>query len=253
MDFSVSDIHFAYESDSVLNGVSMKISGSEIVGVLGPNGSGKTTFMKCLNKILTPKQGSIVFNGADVLSMAYRDVSKIMGYVPQNHAADVSFPTVYEIVMMGRRPYGYWRANSNDDAIVWDALEDMNMVEFATQRFNQLSSGQSQRVLMARAIAQEAKILLLDEPTSNLDVKYQREVMEVVTSIAKTKGVGVCAIIHDLDLALKYCDKGVLLSEGCVASAGPIGDVITSENIKKVYDVEVIIDTNYNRPHVMVP
>lgn len=253
MEFNIDSIAFSYTDDPVLIDVSMELKDSEMIGILGPNGSGKTTFMKCLNRLLTPSCGRMLFNSSDVLKMSHIQIARIMGYVPQNNANDMSFPTVYEVVMMGRRPYGSWKMNSDDEEIVWNALKEMDVDDLALHRFNELSSGQVQRVLMARAIAQEAKILLLDEPTSNLDIKYQIDVMNTVRGLARTKGIGVCAIIHDLELAMKYCDKIVLLHEGRVLAAGPPLDVITPDNIRKVYGIDIIIDHNYGAPHIIIP
>ncbi len=252
MKLIASNIAFSYDSTPVLNDVSMEIAANEVVGVLGPNGSGKTTFVKCINRLLTPLQGSVMMDDVDVLKLKQYEVAKFMGYVPQNSSMEINYPTVYEIVMMGRRPFGNWKTNSTDEDAVWKALQEMDVHHLALHRFNELSSGQTQRVLMARAIAQEAQILILDEPTSNLDIKYQIEVMETVRRIVAEKSVGACAIVHDLELAMKYCDKALLLYEGRILAAGKPIEVITPENIRKVYGVEVAIDEHYDRPHVIV-
>ena len=253
MEFIIDGIAFSYDKTPILKDVSLELKNSEILGILGPNGSGKTTLMKCMNRILTPKQGQIMLNDENLLKMSRIDISKTIGYVPQNNVEELCFPTVYEVVMMGRRPYGYWRMNSDDDEIVWGAMTEMSVDSLATHRFDELSSGQTQRVLMARAIAQRAHVLLLDEPTSNLDIRYQIDVMDTVTDIMNTRGVSVCAIIHDLDLAMKYCDKAVLLHEGLIQSAGKVEEVITEDNVKNVYGVDIIIDHSYGRPHVVIP
>ena len=253
MRFIIDGIAFSYDKSPILKDISLELKDSEILGILGPNGSGKTTLMKCMNRILTPKQGNIILNDENLLKMTRMDISKLIGYVPQNSVEELCFPTVYEVVMMGRRPYGYWRMNSDDDEIVWEAMTEMSVDNLAVHRFDELSSGQTQRVLMARAIAQRANVLLLDEPTSNLDIKYQIDVMETVKGLVGTKGVSVCAIIHDLDLAIKYCDKAVLLHDGLIYSAGKVEDVITENNIRHVYGVDIVIDRTYGRPHVVVP
>ncbi|MBE6519199.1 MAG: ABC transporter ATP-binding protein [Thermoplasmata archaeon] len=252
MRLIASNVAFSYDSNPVLNDVSMEISAGEVVGVLGPNGSGKTTFVKCINRLLTPHQGSILLDDVDVLSLKQHEVAKYMGYVPQNSSMETSYPTVYEIVMMGRRPFGNWKANSTDEDAVWKAMEEMDVHHLALHRFNELSSGQTQRVLMARAIAQEAQIFLLDEPTSNLDIRYQIEVMETIRGIVEEKNVGACAIVHDLELAMKYCDKVILLYQGNILAAGTPVEVITPDNIRLVYGVEIVVDNNYGSPHVLV-
>ena len=253
MKLEVNGVEFSYGSVPVLKSVSLEVNHSEILGILGPNGSGKTTLIKCINKILTPSQGSIALDGSDVMTMKQKDVAKHFGYVPQNTVSDLSCPTVFEVVMMGRRPYSMgWQYSKSDEDIVWNSLEELEVADLAPRSFDRLSSGQTQRVLMARALCQGADVLLLDEPTSNLDIRYQIEVMNTVKRIVKERGVSACAIIHDIDMAMRFCDKAVILSEGEIISAGPTEDVITPENILNAYGVEVTIDRNYGRPHVIV-
>ncbi|MDR3206566.1 MAG: ABC transporter ATP-binding protein, partial [Candidatus Methanoplasma sp.] len=205
------------------------------------------------NRILSPMQGSVLLDSKDVADMRSRELAKVMGYVPQNAVNEFSTPTVYEVVMMGRRPHSVgWQSSEKDDAIVWESLKELGVEDLASRPFNRLSSGQTQRVLMARALTQEAKILLLDEPTSNLDIRYQIEVMDTVRGLAENKGVGVCAIIHDMDAAMRYCDKIIMLDKGMIVAAGRTVDVLTPKNILATYGVSVAVDTNYGRPHIIV-
>jgi iron complex transport system ATP-binding protein len=253
MELRVNGIDFSYGSDPILKSVGLELKRTEVLGILGPNGSGKTTLVKCINRILTPSQGEILLNSESVLRMKIKDVARHIGYVPQNSTNEFSTPSVYEVVMMGRRPHSVgWQSSDKDDRIVWDSLKELGVEDLASRPFNRLSSGQTQRVLMARAITQEAEVLLLDEPTSNLDVKYQMEVMDVVRGLAKNRGVGVCAIIHDMDIAMRYCDKIIMLEDGRITAAGTTEEVLTPENIYDTYGVRVAIDTNYGRPHVIV-
>lgn len=246
-------VKFSYGKELILNGVGFKLEMGEILGILGPNGSGKTTLLKCINKILEPSQGRILLDSENVLKMHARSVAKIMGYVPQNAVNEFSTPTVYEVVMMGRRPHTVgWQSSDTDDRIVWESLSELGVEGLASRMFNRLSSGQTQRVLLARALAQEADILLLDEPTSNLDVRYQLEVMDTILRLTKEKGVGVCTILHDIDVAMKYCDKVIILNDGLVIAAGDTQEVLTPSNIKKVYGIDVIVDDNYGRPRVII-
>ena len=253
MELSVKNVHFSYpHRKDVLNDVGFEMSGNEFVGIIGPNGSGKTTLLKCINRILEPEQGSILLNGDDVGKMRRTDIAKSMGYVPQSSGTELDSPTVYEVVMMGRKPHSGWQTGSDDESIVWDALDSMNVRDLATQNFDSLSSGQVQRVLIARALAQQTDIMLLDEPTSNLDLRYQIEVMDLIKGLVRDRGVGACAIIHDMELTLKYCDKVILMQNGVITAAGKTEDVITPENIKKVYGIDVVIDHHYSRPHVII-
>ncbi len=252
MQLKMDGVEFSYGSIPILKNVNLELQPSEILGILGPNGSGKTTLIRCMNGILTPQQGSIILDAEEVSKMSRKEIAKNLGYVPQNASSERNGPTVLEVVLMGRRPHIVWEFGEHDNEIVWKAMEEMDVKPLANCDFGTLSSGQAQRVLMARAIAQEAKVLLLDEPTSNLDVKYQIEVMRTVHDIAHKKNVSACAIIHDLDLAMRFCDKIVLLHEGRIVAAGPTLSVLNSENIRSVYEVDAIVDTAYGRPRVMI-
>lgn len=252
MLLKMEGVEFSYGSNAVLRNVGLELHPSEILGILGPNGSGKTTLIRCINGILTPQQGSIALDAEEVRSLPRKDVAKNIGYVPQNSSMDSGSPNVFEVVLMGRRPHVKWEFGEKDEEIAWKAMEEMDVKEYAATEFCKLSSGQAQRALIARAIAQEAKILLLDEPTSNLDVKYQIEVMDTIHHLVHEKRIAACAIIHDLDLAMRFCDKAVLLHEGIIAAAGPTRMVLTPDNIRKVYGVEAVIDESYHRPRVLI-
>ena len=245
-------VEFCYGSKSVLKGVSLNLGPSEILGILGPNGSGKTTMMRCINCILEPQQGHIMLDGEDIGSLPRLEMARRIGYVPQSKTDAMTSPTAFEVVLMGRRPHIKWEYGKNDEDIAWKAMEEMNVKNLAGEDFSSLSSGQTQRVLMARAIAQEADVLLLDEPTSNLDVKYQLEVMNTVRGLVDNKCMSAVAIIHDLDLALRYCDRAVILDDGIIVASGRTEDVITPETVKEVYDVDIVIDRHYGRPRVIV-
>jgi iron complex transport system ATP-binding protein len=250
---TVDGVGFSYGSCRILSDVGFTLDRSEILGIIGPNGSGKTTLIRCINRILSPLQGEIFLGSDDITKMKPRDVAKLVGYVPQNAVNEFSTPTVYEVVMMGRRPHSVgWQSSESDDKIVWESLKELGVDDLASRPFNRLSSGQTQRVLMARALTQEANIMLLDEPTSNLDIRYQIEVMDIVRDLAKSKDVGICAILHDMDTAMRYCDKLIMLEGGIITAAGKTADVLTPDNIKRTYGVEVAIDRNYGRPHVII-
>ncbi|MCQ2069699.1 MAG: ABC transporter ATP-binding protein [archaeon] len=253
MELKVDSVEFSYpHKKNILKNVGFEMKAGEFVGIIGPNGSGKTTLLKCINRILEPQQGKILLNGEDLSKMRRIDIAKSIGYVPQSGNNEMSSPTVYEVVLMGRKPHGSWQMNSDDEEIVWKAMYDMNIDDLATQNFDSLSSGQVQRVLMARALAQQADIMLLDEPTSNLDLKYQMEVMNIIRGLVDDNGMGACAIIHDMELTFKFCDKVILMQNGEITAAGAADEVITPENIRSVYGVEAVIDRNYGRPHVII-
>ncbi|MEM0448206.1 MAG: ABC transporter ATP-binding protein [Methanomassiliicoccales archaeon] len=252
MLLKMDDVVFSYGSVSVLQDVCLEAFPGEILGLVGPNGSGKTTMLRCINGILTPKQGRIAIDEEDVKELTRLELTRKIGYVPQNASAEMCTPTVFEVVLMGRRPHITWDYTKRDRDIAWEAMEEMRVKDLALKRFDQLSSGQAQRVLLARAIAQQVRMLLLDEPTSNLDIKHQIEVMRSIRNQVLTKNIGACAVVHDLDLAMRFCDKVVMLHEGKVLAAGARDEVLTTENIRKAYGVETVIAEVYGRKRVLV-
>ncbi len=250
---SVEDIVFSYnDSVCILDKVGLSMDRPEMVGIIGPNGSGKTTLIKCINNILTPEQGRILLDGSDVKKMRMNDVAKKLAYVPQNSERDLNAPNVYEVVLMGRKPHTSWQYTEKDEEIVWKNMKEMEVAHLASHKFDQLSSGQLQRVLIARALTQEAKILLLDEPTSNLDVKYQIEVMNTIRGIIESKNVGACIIIHDLDLAYRFCDRVIMMGDKKIKYVGTPEEVMIPENIKDVFEVDSVIADVNGTKHVVI-
>lgn len=249
----VSKVKFGYNNDRlILNEVGLEVGRGEILGILGPNGSGKTTLIKCLNRLLIPSQGEILLEDTPVKDYSRKEVAMRMGLVPQNTNGENSAPMVYDIVMMGRKPHMTWQFTRSDEERVWSIMRELDIAHLASHHFNELSSGQSQRVLIARAIAQEADVFLLDEPTSNLDVKYQMEVMGLIRKIVDEKNVCACAIIHDLDLAMKYCDKIILLHNGNIVSSGVPSEALSPDTIRRVYGVEAFVENIHGRYRVMM-
>ncbi len=248
-----TDVVFGYRNEEIiLKNVGLTLRKGEILGILGPNGSGKTTFMRCLNRLLTPSQGEIILDDRAISEYSRKELATRVGFVPQSSESELSSPMVYDVVMMGRRPHMTWQFSDKDDEMVWEIMKELDVAHLASHHFNELSSGQSQRVLIARAIAQDVDVLLLDEPTSNLDVKYQIEVMRLIRSLADEKGVSACAIIHDLDLAMRYCDKVVLLHDGVIVSAGTPVEALTPDTIKQVYGVTAYVEDVHGRYRVMI-
>jgi len=252
MSLLADDLVFSYHSEPVLQKVGFSMAGSEIMGIIGPNGSGKTTLLKCINRILAPSQGHVLIDGGDISDMKRLDIARRISYVPQSSNGHQGYPTVFEVVMMGRRPHATWNTGKRDEKEVWKILANLGIDGFASSHFDELSGGERQKVMIARALAQEARVMLLDEPTSNLDIRHQMEVMDLLKDLVRERNMSACAVVHDLDLALKYCDSVVLMDKGKVFSSGKASEVITTYNIKKVYGVDIVIDDTYGRPHVVI-
>jgi iron complex transport system ATP-binding protein len=234
---NISGVTFSYASTVLLKDVTMEIDAPEILGLVGPNGAGKSTLIRCIDRILKPQRGSILLGGRETKKMGRRELAKHLGYVPQ--ATADGFPaTVFDTVLMGRRPHISWGISDSDLGKVAEILKLLEIERFALRDFKSLSGGEKQRVFIARVFAQEPDVLLLDEPTSNLDIKYQLEVLEVTKNVVRKKRISAIIAIHDLNLAARYTDKIVMLKEGGVFAAGTPRAVLTPENIKSVYGVE---------------
>jgi iron complex transport system ATP-binding protein len=240
---TVQGIEFAYSSAKILDDVNFEATPGEIVGILGPNGSGKTTLLKCINHALHPRAGTVLVEGKSISEMTRREIATEMGVVPQN--SGVNFPfTALEIVLMGRGPSlrRFQAEGEKDLEIARKAMEATDVVEFAGRLMTELSGGEKQRVIIARALAQQPKILLLDEPTLHLDVNHQIEILELVRDLVKSQMLTAVIVSHDLNLAARYCDKLILLEKGQVIAAGQVQQVLTSENMAQVFRIKAAID-----------
>lgn len=251
MRIRVDGLSFSYRSSFAVKGVSLELRKSELLGIIGPNGSGKSTLLKCINRILEPRQGLIELDGKNLRSMSRTEIARVAGYVPQNHILSQDGITAFEVVLMGRRPYTSWRSSEDDAEAVWRAIGMLGLEEIAMRNFYELSGGEQQKVLIARAIAQEAKVLLLDEPTSNLDIKHQLEVMDIIKKLVSGDGISAIVVMHDLNLASRYCDKVIMMKNGSIFAAGPPGSVLVSENIATVYGIRAVVNRNDNITYII--
>jgi iron complex transport system ATP-binding protein len=233
----------------ILDGLNLVVEDSEVLGLVGPNGSGKTTLIKCIDKILKPK-GSILIDGRDIDTVSRTDLAKRLGYVPQSSSTPLA-TTVFDTVLMGRRPHISWRVSDSDLDKVADILGLLHLEYLAMRDFSQLSGGQKQKVLIARALAQEPEVLLLDEPTSSLDMKHQLEVMETISSLVKEKKISAVMALHDLNLASMFVDKLAILKGGKIYAAGEPIDLLNAKNIRDVYGVEAVVMNNLDRPYIV--
>jgi len=253
MRLEIRELSFSYNSRDVLKKVNFEVNSGEIVSILGPNGSGKTTLLKCINRMLKP-DGNIFIDGKNVNDIKQMDLARLFGYVPQR-ALNVLPCSIFDAVMIGRRPYIGWGSGKRDKEVVFKVLKLMGMEDMALRPFDGISGGEMQKVLIAKALAQEPKLLLMDEPTSNLDLRHQLDVLRIIGEIVEEKNVSALIAMHDLNLAARFSDKIILLKKGEVYDDGDPRSVITQESIRSVYGVEAIVeednDNNGKKPHVI--
>ena len=255
LDVELKNLNFAYKSRKktfpVLEDISVRIRGAQLVSILGPNGVGKSTLIHCMNRILDPTAGAVTINGYDVDGISIKDLAKFMGYVP--YSSVDNFPlSVTDTVLMGRHPHSKWGTLDDDLCIVHEMLCLIGIEDLADRNFNELSAGQHQKVMLARGLAQEPRIMFLDEPTSNLDIKYQLEITKMLRRLSREKNMMVIMISHDINIAAKYSDNIIMMHDGGIFALGKPADVITSENIKHVYDVDAKVIMDEGRPHIIM-
>ena len=249
VNITIKDLTFSYNSHKILDDLNVVIENSEVLSLVGPNGSGKTTLIKCIDRILKPR-GSILLDGLELERMSRQEVARQIGYVPQSSSTPLA-TTVFDTVLMGRRPHISWKVADSDLDKVAEVLGKLHLEDLAMRDFAQLSGGQKQKVLIARALAQEPAVLLLDEPTSNLDMRHQLEVMEIVRDLAREKKIAVVMAIHDLNLASRFSDKLVMLKNGQVYAAGEPDALLNEENIGKVYGIKAVVMNAVGRPYIV--
>jgi iron complex transport system ATP-binding protein len=235
----VNNIHFSIDDKKILDGISARFGPRKIHGVIGPNGSGKSTLLKNICRIWEPQSGSIVINGKDYIEIPRKELSTLVTLVPQN--TTIGFPiSVFDIVAMGRNPHlgRFEGVRQKDREIIERALRQANIYALKDRNINELSGGEGQLAIIARALATEASLILLDEPTSGLDVKHTLEIVEILFEL-KEQCKTVLVTIHDLNLARKFCDTISILCRGKLFYSGTPEDAFTEENIKRVFEVNV--------------
>ena len=249
MILNVQGLRFHYPSRPVLEDASFAVERGEVLAILGTNGTGKTTLLKCINRILTPAAGSVLIEDQPISALSRNTLAQKIGYVEQQRAG--SRATVFNTVLLGRKPYIRWDISQNDMEIASQALETLGLAEYALRYLDELSGGELQKVIIARALAQEPEILLMDEPTSSLDLKNQLEVLTLIHKISSERGIAVVVAMHDLNLALRFADRFILLKDKTIFTAGGL-EVMTPENIESVYAVPVTIAA-HNGSRVVIP
>ncbi len=243
MSLKVANLSFSFGDKKVLRDISFEVADGEFVGLMGPNGSGKTTLLRCMMDYLPVVSDAVLIDMKPIHTLTQRELARMFAVVPQSSSSDFAF-TAYDIVMMGRIPHVSSRLageSKADEEVVRKSMERTDTLRFANRVFSELSGGERQRVVIARALAQQPKVLLLDEPTVYLDINGQFEIMDLIKRLNKEEGITIVAVLHDVNLAARYCDRIALLNSGAMESIGPPGEVLNPETIQAVYGVEVVI------------
>ncbi|MBB6481894.1 ABC transporter ATP-binding protein [Spirochaeta isovalerica] len=243
-----------YSGRNVLENINLHITPGSILGLIGPNGAGKSTLLNTLARMIKPKKGKVILASKDLWKISSREAASTMAFTPQDSGSALPL-TIRQFVALGRAPHRGWLLpfSCEDRDIVEDALEKTGLSDLAERCITELSGGEQQRAALARVLAQEPEVLLLDEPTSHLDIKYQTEILDLVANLAHDRGISVIISIHDLNTAALYSDHLALVGKGGIASYGTPADVLKEEIISEVYDIPVIVTSHplFGTPMVM--
>jgi iron complex transport system ATP-binding protein len=248
----IQDLGFAYGEAIVLHDVTMAVGSREVFAIVGPNAAGKTTLLRCIERVLIPRTGTIRIDGRDLNSLSVRDVSRRAASVPQSHTP--AFPyTVQDIVLMGRNPHLSVAAQPglHDVEVAQDAMDELGIRDIALRPYTQLSGGQLQMVLLARALAQEAQVLLLDEPTAHLDFRNRHLVLTTIRDLAVQRGLTVIMTVHDPNDAMQYADRVGIVSDGALVALGTPEEVLTADSLGRLYNMPIEVLTDGAR-HVII-
>lgn len=253
MEVKTENMDFGYGDTPVLHGIDLKIDEPGLVCIIGPNGVGKSTLVKCICKIIHPTEGAVYVDGHNLDDIPLKELAKVMGFVPVV-SGDTFSMTVLDTVLMGRHPHQRMGTTSDLDLSIVDrTLNMMGISHLAMRNFNELSAGQHQKVAIARGLAQTPRMLILDEPTSNLDVRHQIQVTGLLRDLAHRHGMTILMISHDLNIAARFADKMIMMATpGIVYRTGTPGEVLTEESIRYVYGVECRIIEDCGRPHAIL-
>lgn len=249
MILQVDDVKFSYNGRGVLEHVHFKVAKGELLVILGPNGVGKTTLLRCINAILKPAAGRVLVEDRNVLKLNVMEIALRIGYVAQRQ--DAGRLTAFDAILMGRRPHIRWRVTPQDLRMVDAVIRHLNLKPLAMRYIDAMSGGELQKVAIARTLVQEPKLLLLDEPTSSLDLKNQIEILKLIQRVVREHAMGAVMSMHDLNMALRFADKYIFLKDGEVYDAGKTREVAAA-TIEAVYGVPVTVQ-RYNGQPVVIP
>jgi iron complex transport system ATP-binding protein len=233
------DLYYNYKEKPVLENINFELVPGEILGIIGPNGCGKTTLLGNLNKNLSPKGGCVMIRDTDLEDLKKKEIAKEIAVIPQTNEIKFSF-TVREIVSMGRMPFQEaFQGESYDDIeIIDDAIQKAGISDMTERYINTMSGGERQKVIIARALAQTPKILLMDEPTLHLDISAQFDILDLISELSKKEGLTVVIVSHDLSMAARYCDRIMMIHNHGIHAMGNTEDVLTPDNMRTVFDVD---------------
>jgi iron complex transport system ATP-binding protein len=251
VELQIEKITLDYGQQTVIKDLSFQLHPGELLGLVGPNGCGKTSIIKSLSQVLCPSSGRILLDGKELTAISRNELARFIGVVPQNPYLPETF-TVFEVVILGRNPHlGLLSGETTRDiAIVWHAMERTDITHLVKRRIGELSGGEKQRVTIARVLAQEPHVILLDEPTANLDISQQLDILDLVAGMCRKENIACLIAIHDLNIAAQYCTRIIMLKNGKVYAEGTPGKVITSENVREVFDAETTV---YPHPENNLP
>jgi iron complex transport system ATP-binding protein len=252
----IKNLKAGYLDKEIFTSLDVSFSPSEFVSILGPNGAGKSTLLKLINGFLKVEAGEILISGKDVSKWKQEELAKVVTYIPQENYIQYNF-TVEEIILMGRYPFiSLWQDYSGQDrAIVDKIIQDLDLVHLRTKFINQLSGGEKQRTLIARAIAQDSDYILLDETFSHLDINHQIEILNIMKDLHQIKGKSIIMVSHNINLAANYSQRMIALKSGQLIADGSPESVITSENLQKLFGIKLGVVTNplTNKPNIIYP
>jgi len=238
---NVCGVSFGYTSEDTLKKIDITANKGEFIALMGPNGSGKTTLLRCINKLLAIREGDIQLGESNIRLMTMLEIARICTTVPADTPLDFSL-TTKDFVTLGRSPYikNWWWEDPEDEQKVDSAMREFDILKYADRRLNQLSSGERARALLAKGVVQEPKVMLVDEPSAHLDIKYKIQVMEMLRDLSR-RGITVIMASHDINLLTRYCDKIMLLGKGRILNYGAPSEVVTEESIRNIFEVDVTL------------